>query len=134
MQWYWMMIGGVILLSSGAAFGSYYTFRCLKHHITLTSGMLRKMNHDLCVVNSGSMSVGNRLMTVEKKLNIAVEKQQEFEIHDQGYAPYAQAEKLMDMGAGAIDLVKKCGISRAEAELIELMHKQMKAPGNTNLK
>lgn len=132
MQWYWLALGGMGFLSVGAILGSYYTFRCLKHHVKLTSGMLRKMNHDMNVINSGSIGVGQRLIEVEKKLNIAVERQQELQSYEIGYAPYAQAAKLMDMGAGIVDLVQKCGISKAEAELIELMHRQMKASGRAD--
>jgi hypothetical protein len=132
MQWYWVVISGVTLLALGAGFGSYYTFRCLKHHVKLTSGMLRKISNEMYVIKIGSFGVGQRLIAVEKRLHIAVERQQELVAQDLGYAPYAQAAKLMDMGAGVVDLVQKCGISKAEAELIELMHKQMKASGRAN--
>ncbi len=50
-------------------------------------------------------------------------------IEAQGYAPYSQATRLFDSGAKLEEVVSQCGISRAEAELMGLMHRQMKRRG-----
>lgn len=75
------------------------------------------------VLASGSIGMGRRLVTIEKKLNLAVEKQSEI-LSKEGNVSYNRAMELLDMGATIDDLVSKCGLIRAEAELINLLKKE----------
>ncbi|WP_233407815.1 DUF2802 domain-containing protein [Marinomonas spartinae] len=75
------------------------------------------------VLASGSIGMGRRLVAIEKKLNIAVERQSEL-LSKEGNISYNRAMDLLDMGATVDDLVSKCGLIRAEAELISLLKKE----------
>lgn len=75
------------------------------------------------VLASGSIGMGRRLVAIEKKLNLAVEKQSEI-LSKEGNVSYNRAMELLDMGATIDDLVSKCGLIRAEAELISLLKKE----------
>ncbi|MCV2401368.1 DUF2802 domain-containing protein [Marinomonas sp. C2222] len=75
------------------------------------------------VLASGSIGMGRRLVTIEKKLNLAVEKQSEI-LSKEGSVSYNRAMELLEMGATIDDLVSKCGLIRAEAELINLLKKE----------
>lgn len=75
------------------------------------------------VLASGSIGMGRRLVAIEKKLNIAVERQSEI-LSKEGNVSYNRAMELLDMGATVDDLVSKCGLIRAEAELISLLKKE----------
>ena len=66
------------------------------------------------VLASGSIGMGRRLVAIEKKLNIS----------------YNRAMELLEMGATVDDLVAKCGLIRAEAELIDLLFKESKRSAN----
>lgn len=75
------------------------------------------------VLASGSIGMGRRLVAIEKKLNIAVERQSEL-LSKEGNVSYNRAMDLLEMGATVDDLVSKCGLIRAEAELISLLKKE----------
>ncbi|NVK73719.1 DUF2802 domain-containing protein [Marinomonas sp. CT5] len=75
------------------------------------------------VLASGSIGMGRRLVTIEKKLNLAVEKQSEI-LSKEGGVSYNRAMELLEMGATIDDLVSKCGLIRAEAELINLLKQE----------
>lgn len=75
------------------------------------------------VLASGSIGMGRRLVAIEKKLNMAVERQSEI-LSKEGSVSYNRAMELLDMGATVDDLVSKCGLIRAEAELISLLKKE----------
>jgi biopolymer transport protein ExbD len=75
------------------------------------------------VLASGSIGMGRRLVAIEKRLNMAVERQSEI-ISKEGSVSYNRAMELLEMGATVDDLVSKCGLIRAEAELISLLKKE----------
>ncbi|GAB3481011.1 DUF2802 domain-containing protein [Marinomonas epiphytica] len=75
------------------------------------------------VLASGSIGMGRRLVAIEKKLNMAVERQSEI-LSKEGSVSYNRAMELLEMGATVDDLVSKCGLIRAEAELISLLKKE----------
>jgi hypothetical protein len=54
---------------------------------------------------------------------MAVERQSEI-ISKEGSVSYNRAMELLEMGATVDDLVSKCGLIRAEAELISLLKKE----------
>lgn len=76
------------------------------------------------VLASGSIGMGRRLVTIEKRLNIAVERQSEIISKEGSSVSYNRAVELLEMGASVDDLVSKCGLIRAEAELISLLKKE----------
>lgn len=82
---------------------------------------LQALQHELAVINSAAIGVGQRLINTEKKLRGAIEKQQQFETVSADQLPFNQAFAMAEKGAGARQLVEQCGLSEAEAELVALM-------------
>ena len=74
--------------------------------------LINVLRNEIRSMTNGSIGMGKRLMAIERKLNITVEKQQELENRDPGVLAYNQAAKLMEMGASVDDLVRNCGIGR----------------------
>jgi hypothetical protein len=99
-----------------------------RHLVREMEERLKIMRLDISSMNSGSVGVGKRLQEVEKK--ILQKKEAAVAVAEQGYEPYSQATRLFDSGANIEDVVRNCGITRAEAELMGLMHKQMKRRGS----
>ena len=58
---------------------------------------------------------------MDQRLGQTQRRQQDLENKDSGSLTYAQASKLIQMGAAPEDLVKSCGLSEAEAKLVSLM-------------
>ncbi|TYL48478.1 DUF2802 domain-containing protein [Marinomonas sp. IMCC 4694] len=93
--------------------------RMKRHHSEVE---LNQKKH-VQVLASGSIGMGRRLVAIEKKLNLAVEKQSEL-LSKEGGVSYNRAMELLEMGATIDDLVSKCGLIRAEAELISLLKQE----------
>ncbi len=89
--------------------------------------LVKALRNETHAMGSGAIGVGQRLVEVEKRLNSTVERQMEFEQRDPGSLPYAYAVRLVEMGATADDLINNCGLARVEAELITLVHSELKA-------
>ena len=82
------------------------------------------------VLASGSIGMGRRLVAIEKRLNMAVERQSELISKEGSSVSYNRAIELLEMGASVDDLVSKCGLIRAEAELISLLKKDSRRPNS----
>ena len=94
-----------------------------KHETQMLIQSLRNETH---VMGTGSIGVGQRLLEVEKKLNQAMERQTDLEQKDSGSLPYNYAIRLVEMGANSDDLVDNCSLARVEADLIFLVHSELK--------
>ncbi len=124
---FWVLLAGVAMIAIAALMLAYSVYRRLRVSEQNFNALVNVLRNEICVMNSGSIGVGRRLQQVEGRLNITVEKQQELENRDPGTLAYNQAAKLMEMGADVEDLVSSCGIARPEAELMALLHREIKA-------
>lgn len=123
---YWLVLAGVAIIALAALIISLTLYRRVAAHELRYSALVNVIRNEIRVMNSGSIGVGRRLRQVESRLHITVEKQQELENRDPGALAYNQAAKLMEMGADVDDLVTSCGIARPEAELMALLHREIK--------
>jgi hypothetical protein len=73
---------------------------------------LMALRAELRAVSSAAMGVGQRLITVEKKLNAAIEKQQHLEVSGSNLLP------MLSGPVSAEQLVERYGFSEVEARLI----------------
>ncbi|MDX1318662.1 MAG: DUF2802 domain-containing protein [Oceanospirillum sp.] len=91
-----------------------------------TQMLVQSVRNETHAMGSGSIGVGQRLLEVEKKLNQAMERQTDLEQKDTGSLPYNYAIRLVEMGASSDDLVENCGLARVEADLIALVHTELR--------
>jgi hypothetical protein len=73
---------------------------------------LMALRAELRAVNSAAMGVGQRLITVERKLNAAIAKQQHLEVSGSNLLP------MLSGPVSAEQLVERYGFSEVEARLI----------------
>lgn len=129
--WFEMVALLLATLGLAMAFICFLHLRKLKHKLTdarnETYLLVKALRNETHAMGSGAIGVGQRLVEVEKRLNSTVERQMEFEQRDPGSLPYAYAVRLVEMGATAEDLINDCGLARVEAELITLVHTELKA-------
>ncbi|OMH30060.1 DUF2802 domain-containing protein [Motiliproteus sp. MSK22-1] len=123
---FWVLLAGVAVIAIVALLIAVNVYRRLQASEEKYYALVNVIRNEIKVMNSGSIGVGRRLKQVESRLNITVEKQQELENRDPGALAYNQAAKLMEMGADVDDLVSSCGIARPEAELMALLHREIK--------
>jgi hypothetical protein len=88
-----------------------------------TEKLIQKLARDLAVSNSGSVGMGQRLLAMEKRLQEEPQKpDQKIDYYnDEDFQPYSQAAQLFKMGLDAEEVARRCGLSRAEASLIQMM-------------
>lgn len=129
--WFEILALMLAALGLGLSLVCFSHIRQLKERLTdarnETYLLVKALRNETHAMGSGSIGVGQRLVEVEKRLNSTMERQMEFEQRDPGSLPYAYAVRLVEMGATAEDLIQNCGLARVEAELITLVHSELKA-------
>ena len=125
-QWLFNLLLVLMFVLLLASFVWFYILSVrLKKSIAFQVESEASQKKQVQVLASGSIGMGRRLVAIEKKLNIAVERQSEI-LSKEGGVSYNRSMELLDMGATVDDLVAKCGLIRAEAELIDLLFKESK--------
>ena len=97
----------------------------LSKRLTLVEEQAQKeilsLAHEVAAVNSAAMGVGQRLISVEKKLKLSIEKQQQMALSNIESMPYNQAASSASNGSNANELVDRYGMPEAEADLLTLL-------------
>ena len=89
-----------------------------------TEKLLQKLARDLAASTSGSVGMGQRLLAMEKRLQTTQKQSEKIDVYnDDEFQPYSQAAQLFQMGLDAEEVARRCGLSRAEASLLEVMQK-----------
>jgi hypothetical protein len=87
-----------------------------------TEKLIQKLTRDLAMSNSGSVGMGQRLLAMEKRLQEPQTPDQKIDYYnDEDFQPYSQAAQLFKLGLDAEEVARRCGLSRAEASLIQMM-------------
>jgi hypothetical protein len=87
-----------------------------------TEKLIQKLTRDLAMSNSGSVGMGQRLLAMEKRLQEPQTSDQKIDYYnDEDFQPYSQAAQLFKLGLDAEEVARRCGLSRAEASLIQMM-------------
>jgi len=111
-----LLVGVVALI---VAFKSLKVARAQQAH---TEKLIQKLSRDLAMSNSGSVGMGQRLLAMEKRLQEPQTSDQKIDYYnDEDFQPYSQAAQLFKLGLDAEEVARRCGLSRAEASLIQMM-------------
>lgn len=88
---------------------------------------LRAVQQDLRALTTAAVGMGERLTQLERRQRHLAERQDQMDIYETTNQPYEHAIQMAQQGARPEDLVKACGLSVSEAELITIMHRLDKA-------
>jgi len=88
------------------------------------SERIEVLENELSAMMDGAFGVANHLQKVESNLKNTVQRQEQLQQRDMGNLPYNEAVRLASKGASVDELVEHCSLSRAEAELVEMLHKK----------
>src|SRR5690606_4972166 len=117
------LILSLILSLVALAVASYSLIR-LRRQAEATEKLYQRMLRDISIANTGSVGIGQRLLAMEKRLQSEAQKPtQAAYANDEEFQPYAEAAQLFKMGLGSEEVARRCGLSRAEASLMEMMQK-----------
>lgn len=87
--------------------------------------LIQKLMREVAASSSGSVGMGQRLLAMEKRLQAAsTQKPEKIDYYnDDEFQPYSQAAQMFKMGMDCDEVARRCGLSRAEASLLEMMQK-----------
>jgi hypothetical protein len=122
----WMELGVIASLIIGctAFFVAVFVLLRARHHLEKANKLSERIARDLALANNGSVGMGQRLLAMEKRLQqTSTEKSKADPDDDEEFQAYNQAAQLFKLGFGAEEVAQRCGLSRAEASLMEMMQK-----------
>jgi hypothetical protein len=113
-----------LALSLLALFIAVISLKSSRKQAANNEKLLQKLMRDLAASNSGSVGMGQRLIAMEKRLQNTQKQSEKIDIYnDDEFQPYSQAAQMFQMGLDAEEVARRCGLSRAEASLLEVMQK-----------
>lgn len=90
------------------------------------NNQVEQFKHNLSTATAGAIGMGQRIITLEKKLQTLHDAQ--VAVPDADGALYTQAMQLFDCGADVNTVMASCGISNSEASLMALIRQKTLAP------
>ena len=79
-------------------------------------------------MTSAAYGVGKRINQLSGQIRELDDRQEEFDLKDQGSHSMQQAIALVHKGATVEELVENCEMSLGEAELLIMVHSQQSEP------
>ena len=93
-----------------------------RKHESQTEKTFHRLAREVAASNTGSVGMGQRLLAMEKRLQAAPQTTKKIDYYnDEDFQPYSQAAQLFKMGLDCEEVARRCGLSRAEASLIQMM-------------
>jgi allophanate hydrolase subunit 1 len=111
-----------LFISVVALLFAYKSLQVARSQQAVTEKLIQKFMKELSVANSGAVGMGQRLLAMEKRLQSPEKNAQKIDYYnDEDFQPYSQAAQLFKMGLDTEEVARRCGLSRAEASLIQMM-------------
>jgi len=85
---------------------------------------IAKLDQELAVLLDAGHGMGQQVRGLQDAVKETEQRLLQLEQRDLGALPYNEAVRMVANGADADQLVTQCGLSRAEADLVLLLHKR----------
>lgn len=105
----------------------YYCYKNFNQQINKLTQESLKLKKELRIVGASAIGVGQRLGKFEEYTQRLASRQQHTELKQGNTASYAHAMKIVALGGNVDDMIDGCGLTRAEAELVFMLHKKPQA-------
>ena len=101
------------------------SLRHVRRQADANEKLIQKLMREVAASSSGSVGMGQRLLAMEKRLQASAAKSAEKidYYNDDEFQSYSQAAQMFKMGMDCDEVARRCGLSRAEASLLEMMQK-----------
>ena len=94
----------------------------VKQFTAMQQKQLKDLSHELQAMTSAAYGVGKRINQLSAQLRELDDRQEEFDLKEQGAQSMQQAIALVHKGASIEELMETCEMSRGEAELLIMVH------------
>ena len=122
MNWMPLALAATSLLSLVALVVSILAFNVSRERVRRVKQSQKRLENELALANSAAIGMGNRLLNMEKRLQKG-DSGSGVGVDDEDL-PYTQASQLFAMGLSVEEVGRRCGLSRAEASLLQAMKAQ----------
>lgn len=113
-----------LILSTVALVTGVVALSRARRQLSDANTLAQRVARDLALATGGAVGMGQRLLAMEKRLKDAPASKPKIDYHnDEEFQPYAQAAQLFQLGLDAEEVARRCGLSRAEVSLMEMMQK-----------
>lgn len=96
----------------------------LKQFVALQQKQLKELSHELQTMTNAAYGVGKRINQLAGQIRELDDRQEEFDLKDQGSHSIQQAIALVHKGATVDEIIENCEMSQGEAELLIMVHGQ----------
>ncbi len=124
-----ILITGVtlaLMFSGSMLFISLHVLRKVARLQDRLDADMKALRGEITAVGRGAVGLAKRMKLVQESLQDTQRRQEDLEYKDVGDVAINHASKLVQMGAATEELVATCGLSKAEATLLSLMHSRAK--------
>ena len=128
---FWSAIVSLLILNLIGWLFAWYNRKQLKLLAARMQEMERSLRSELTMVNNGAIGVGQRVIAAEKRINELLTQQENTSSHAVEDFPFTQAAALVEQGVDAAQLVERCGLSEAEAQLLAMMKQKPSSDKNS---
>ncbi len=111
-----LVFAGASIVALGAAYWGVHKCRVLQRSL---EAQLSRFEHRLQTATSGSIGMGQRIITLEGRLKVLLDAKELSPNSDS--VSYTQAMQLFDCGADVDTVIANCDISSSEASLMALI-------------
>ncbi len=125
-------LAGSLIIGSLALLLALRALQQLRQQKREGDKLIQRLIREVAASSSGTLGMGQRLIAMEKRLQQApaetpaaktTHSQQPHYYDDEDFKSYADAAQLFRLGHSADEVARRCGLSRAEASLLEVMQK-----------
>lgn len=88
------------------------------------------LNDEVSALCTGAAAAGGHLNKIEQKVRRVLERQDQLDFRDPTDRALNQATRMVRQGATVEELISACGLGRAEAELLVLLHRAQSGEDN----
>jgi len=131
LDWWHIGADGALALALIAILASLMHGRRLKRRVVEQEALLRSLERDMQGICLGARGMGDTVARLEKRLHRLTERQDSLDLRDADRQPYHYAITLAQRGAGVEELVRNCGLTPGEAELLHLLHREAPSSSST---
>ena len=114
----WIGIASAVILLAGIGIMALVQTKHLQRQLDAHKLELTEFKRKLLTVNRGTVGVGQHLSALEKRLLSGLNKVEKQSLKEMSMLSYGDAARLVEQGVDPDLLVKRCGMSRGEAELM----------------
>ncbi len=115
----------IVIIILGILFWLLHENKKLKQRFNILSSFVERNNKDIAGLCLAAVSVDGKLSASNEQIKGIVDKVTDFEKHEplsSGNQPYYEAIQQVKRGAKVEDLIRQCGLSRDEADLLIRLH------------